>query len=218
MITLSKKISVLILAIIILLSYNQALLVIDDYGNYTFSTIMLDVSNQLGDPYADNVVNSLSIYYYDGENSLGEPDGLTARIFSDYGVGYLTLDMGENEEILNDTGDDFFVLTESGEYTCWAGNNLDVDFQFVGIANASQSFDLTVVGLDSARYIRIQYSSGSYVELDALEAIYYNIPTDNGGTETPTNRTEFPLLISCLTAVSMLFVFGKNRKRKDENR
>ncbi|MCG3216350.1 MAG: aryl-sulfate sulfotransferase [Candidatus Heimdallarchaeota archaeon] len=159
--------------------YNLTLLVTDDYGKYATSTIWIDVSIQLSDPYADDVVDSLSVYYYNGENSLGEPDGLTARIFSDYGVGYLTLDMGENEEILNGAADDFYVFTESGEYTCWVGNDIDVDFQLVGIANASQSFDLSIVSLDFARYIRIQYSSGAYVELDAIEAIYYNKPTED---------------------------------------
>ena len=134
------------------------------------------------DSYADDIIEPFSIYYTDGDNALGETDGIHARIFTEYGAGYITLDMGRYEEILNDTGDDFTVISNSGNYSCWVGNYLGspfTPFTPLGMSSGNTSFDLSSVSYVSARYVRIQYYSGIYVELDAIEAIYHNIPDED---------------------------------------
>ena len=56
---------------------------------------------ELGDEYADSVVFKSSMWYFHGENAMGAPDNKSAVIYFDYGNGFLTLDMGEGEEIID---------------------------------------------------------------------------------------------------------------------
>ena len=156
--------------------YNLTMFVSDEFGNSTSLTVWITVVVHLSDPYADDYVEVLSVYYTNAENSLGAPDGQTASIFSDYGNGYLTLDMGNSEEILNEIGNDFTVVVTSGEYTCWVGNDLAAPFTMLNISDGTTSFDLDSIGFSSARYVRIQYRSGGFVYLDAIEAIHFNLP------------------------------------------
>ena len=136
------------------------------------------------DSYADSVIEQLSKYFLDSENALGETDGNYARIFSEYGAGYITFDMGRYEEILDGVGEDFTVVSTIGYYTCWVGNFLEAPFIPLGnISTGTTSFDLSLEGFDFARYVRIQYYSGVYVNLDSIEAIYHNMPEED--TENP---------------------------------
>ena len=131
------------------------------------------------DPYADDIIPSQSLFYTNGENALGQPDGLNAQIFTAYGAGYLTLDMGKYEEILNGTGDDFGVISSSGNYSCWISNNLGSVFEMIGTASGNSSYDLEQYNFASVRYVRIQYWGGGTVQLDAIEANYHNIPEED---------------------------------------
>ncbi len=161
-------------------TYNLTLHVSDIYSNETSLSILFDVIFFSSDPYVDSFLSSHSIYYWNGDNIVGAPDGLFSTITFDYSNGYITADMGYNEEILNSVGDDFHVYAQGGEYSVWISNNLSVPFTYMTYASGNQSFDLTSIGFDEAKYVRITYRSGANVEVDAIEAIYYNeIPIDS---------------------------------------
>ncbi|MHA2244568.1 MAG: aryl-sulfate sulfotransferase [Candidatus Hodarchaeales archaeon] len=148
--------------------------VANDNGDTTKSFMNLVVSIITGDPYA-NVIEENSIWYINGENALGAPDGKYASIFTDYGLGSLLLDMGVGEEIIDGNGVDFDVIAKSGEYEVYVGNSLSVPLIDIGYASDNTSFDLTDFNLSSIRYIKIEYRSGTLVELDAIVATnYYN--------------------------------------------
>ncbi len=165
--------------------------IVEDMEIFSESSIL--TNNDFGnfDPYADDIYDIFSIYYTDGENALGAPDDEFASIFSEYGAGYITLDMGRYEEVLNDTGDDFNVFANGGNYSCWVGNDLSSPFVFLGIVTGNSSFDLSSVGYASARFIRIQYCSGVVIGLDALEAFYFNIPAEDNEIPLISGPSDF---------------------------
>ena len=86
-------------------TYNLTLSVEDIYGNSTSSSTYVKIVIA-GDPYADEFILVASLYHFNGENAVGAPDGEFAQVFSDYGSGYITLDMGRDEDIINGEGDD----------------------------------------------------------------------------------------------------------------
>jgi len=131
--------------------------------------------NGYGDSYADDFLEEFSVYCVDGNYAENAPDNISAEIFYDYSNGLLTLDMGLNEEILDGAGDDFSVIAGQGEYYVKAINSLSNPFALVGLGAGNQSFDLNSIGFSSARYIQVEYRSGEKVEIDAIEAIHYNI-------------------------------------------
>jgi len=130
----------------------------------------------MADPYADEIVPSLSDVYYNGENALGEPDNETCQLVETYTHGYITVDMGEFEEILNQNGDDFYVYASGDEYQVWVGNDIESQFEYLGSATGNEGFNLGLISFDSARFVRIQFTSGVFVNVDAIEALYYNVP------------------------------------------
>ncbi|MBY8998723.1 MAG: aryl-sulfate sulfotransferase [Candidatus Thorarchaeota archaeon] len=138
-------------------------------------TIWVDIVVDPGDPYADDFLPGRSQWYTSGQNAIGAPDGLYTTLFPDYEDGYISLDMGENEEIVNGPHSDFTVEAQGGNYIVYVTNSLDIAFELVGTGSGQMRFDLVGTSLDEARYVRIQYLSGDDVELDAIVAINYNI-------------------------------------------
>jgi len=135
------------------------------------------------DPYPNWFVGSFSLWYQDGENALGPPDSEVAVIYQDYGNGYLTLDFGRNQEIINGSGPDFTVFATGGNYIIRIGNNLSRPFEIFenetggAIFHGNHSFDLTGSNHGVVRYVQVEVSSATSVKLDALEALNYNQPT-----------------------------------------
>ncbi|MCG3221592.1 MAG: hypothetical protein H7641_09455, partial [Candidatus Heimdallarchaeota archaeon] len=146
-------------------------------------------NNHLGDAYANSVVTGYSHYYSNGDNAIGPPDGNYATISFSYSIGYLTLDMGENESIIDGEGDDFLVIAQ-GNYTIWVENYLSQPMVMLSIGLNNRSYDLTTTEFNEVRYIRIEYGGGVSVLLDAIEAFNYNIPEDIEPT-TPVSVGSF---------------------------
>ncbi|MGD9397358.1 MAG: aryl-sulfate sulfotransferase [Candidatus Thorarchaeota archaeon] len=155
--------------------YNLTFQVIKDTYLATH-TFWLDILLNPGDPYADFVVSTESEWYLNGDNALDAPDGEDATIYEGYTNGYLTLDMGDNEEIVDGPSDDFTVYASGGEYSVSVTKSLTIDFIYVSTATGTQSFDLSSTGLSEVRYVKITLISGVSVEIDAIEAINYNTP------------------------------------------
>ncbi|MHA1199873.1 MAG: hypothetical protein ACTSQF_11145 [Candidatus Heimdallarchaeaceae archaeon] len=128
------------------------------------------ISSSPFDIYADSIVEGISYIYLSGENALGAPDAEYAQIFLEYTNGLLTFDMGRYEKIVNGTGDDFTVHCLSGGYTVKAGNNIQQPLTTIGQGDNTTSFDIGNY-LEDARYVQIQYRTGTIVFLDAIEAI-----------------------------------------------
>ncbi len=139
------------------------------------------------DAYADSIINEAS----DGEleeNALGPPDGKFAIVgVVDYEETYITLDMGNDEDIVDGSGMDFTVITQGGRYIIFVGGP-NQPLKRLGDGRNNQSFDLASVNLFNAQYVKIQFSSGDDVEIDAIEAINY-ITGDN---ETDPPRISGP--------------------------
>ncbi|MHA1221713.1 MAG: aryl-sulfate sulfotransferase, partial [Candidatus Heimdallarchaeaceae archaeon] len=158
--------------------YNITLQAYDTFDKKTTSEIWINITYKLGDAYANEVITELSSYYTDGKQALGAADNKFAKIYYDYTNGQLTLDMGEDEEILNKDSNDFIVYSNNGSYSVWLSNDLTKGFNLLGYGEGNQSFDLSDIGFSKARYVKIEYRSGIFVTLDSIEAIYFNIPVD----------------------------------------
>ncbi|MFW9887877.1 MAG: hypothetical protein ACFFER_06830, partial [Candidatus Thorarchaeota archaeon] len=111
-------------------------------------------------------------------NALGPPDGEFAQIYSDYGNGYITLDMGDDEEIIDDVWDDFVVIAE-GSYSVYGGSSLDEIFTLIGRGEGTSGFDLSSVSLNTAKYLKIEIYAGGLVEIDAVQALHFNSPASD---------------------------------------
>ncbi|MFW9806889.1 MAG: aryl-sulfate sulfotransferase, partial [Candidatus Thorarchaeota archaeon] len=156
-------------------TYNMTLSVVR--GEFSSSdSFWLEISSDPGDQYADAVVVERSESYLYGNNSLGPPDGRVAIIFVDYQSGYLTLDMGINEEVVDGLGDDIMVYADGGEYLVSVSDSLFDFFTYIGSGIGNQGFDLEPSGITQARFVRITYSVGEDTQLDAVEALHYNVP------------------------------------------
>ena len=162
--------------------YNLTIFVADDNSSVS-STIWVCVAIDVGDPYADSVVLSQSLWVSFPDNALGAPNGKLAKVFVDYGNGYLTLDMGENEEIIDGPGNDLSVIAQGGTYSVSVSPTLTEAFLLIGTGIGNQSFDLAVSGVQTARYLRIDYVSGAFIMLDAVVALNYNLSLHD--TESP---------------------------------
>ena len=145
-------------------------------------TIWVEVLLNPGDPYVDDFLPDRSQWYTYGSHAIGAPDGDYTILFPDYEDGYISLDMGQYEEIVDGPGNDFTVVALGGDYKVYVTNSLDIAFDLLGTGSGQMGFDLMGSGLDEARYIRIQYFSGDDIELDAIVAINYNTPP---GDTTP---------------------------------
>jgi hypothetical protein len=134
------------------------------------------------DPYPNWFIDSFSRWYLDGEKALGPPDNEVATIYQDYGNGYITLDFGRNQEIINGTGPDFTVYANGGSYIIRIGNDISSFFEILendtgGVTfHGNYSFDLTGTNYATIRYIQVEASSLVNVQLDAVEALNYYEP------------------------------------------
>jgi len=201
-------------------TYNLTLQVIDEDNTATTSTTWIRIWVDLGDAYADSIITGTSMWYLNGENALGPPDGKFTRLYIGYGNGHVTLDMGRDEEVRNGAGTDFTVYARGGEYVVFVGNNLSIPtlvgnqvpppLILLGEGLGNTSFDLTNVGLDQVRYIQVVYLSDEDVELDSVEALYFNQPPRPKST---LNRWMFPVFGSVFTFIAMFVLWMQKRKR-----
>ena len=114
-------------------------------------------------------------------DALGAPDGLACSLGS---KGFMVLDMGAGNDIVDGPGDDFTVtealvpgdLVEE-RYFVYAGDAYDQDV-LIGIAEGTASFDLAGSGVGTTRWLRIVSRSTQDVndplaglELDAVTAL-----------------------------------------------
>ncbi|MCH8905938.1 MAG: aryl-sulfate sulfotransferase [Candidatus Heimdallarchaeota archaeon] len=154
-------------------TYNMSLILFnDDSGISVKYDFQIEIVVKLADFYANSYLPEGTLFVNLADNALGVPDGQYAAIIGYYGLGYITLDMGDNEDINNEIGSDFIVYTTNqGQYEVSAGNN-PTTLQKLGRASGIQGFDLSIIGLESARFVRIELVSGLKIELDAIEAIY----------------------------------------------
>jgi len=126
------------------------------------------VTTSCVDPYADAVVDAnikgSGNGHTDTLQTLGRPNG---TLYYDYvsvgGPGHwITLDMGEGEEVIDGPGNDFRIY-EVGkilggadeEYDVSVSNSPDGPWTYIGEGWTTSVFDLAGSGLDSARYVRI---------------------------------------------------------------
>ncbi|MFW9996982.1 MAG: aryl-sulfate sulfotransferase [Candidatus Odinarchaeota archaeon] len=154
--------------------HNLTLEVTNDSGKLASSTTWIEIKMDYGDAFANTLLAEDSIWFLAGENTIGPPDGQFTTIFPDYMDGFVTLDMGANEEIIDGNGDDFSVIAGGGEYMVWVGDDLDQYFEMLGTGTGNQSFDLLDRNLVKIRYVRIEYHNGMNVLLDAVVASNYN--------------------------------------------
>ncbi len=136
-----------------------------------------------GDAYANEALVAYSAWYANEENALGLPDNQNATIYLDYGYGYLTLDMGYEEDILDETGVDFTVIAGGDSYRVGVSTSASSSFSYFPMVNGSQSFDLANVSETIARYVRIELMTGSAVYVDGIVAFHYNTPSDADAPE-----------------------------------
>ena len=165
-----------------MIALNLTLKVSNAVGNFSVYTIWIVIQLEFGDKYADDFVPDMSSWFDNGQNAIGAPNGEFALIYLDYGNGYLTLDMGINEEILDGDGTDFTIIAQGGNYTVSVSSTLSSPLFLLGQGDGNQSFDINGTGLTAIRYVRVMYHSGPAVELDAIAAINYDILT---GDESP---------------------------------
>ncbi|HTW90242.1 MAG TPA: M14 family zinc carboxypeptidase [bacterium] len=114
--------------------------------------------------------------------ALGRHDGVR---FSIGDSGWCSFDMGRKTPIINGPGSDFTVYEgDSSPEACsvCVSNDWNGSWRLCGVGTGTQSYDLAVAGLSSARYVRIadvgNGSSGPYAgfDLDAIEAVPVNAP------------------------------------------
>ena len=202
-------------------TYNLTLQVIDESGAIGTRTSWIRVSVDPGDAYADSIITGVSMWYWDGENALGPPDGKFTRLYLGYGNGHVTLDMGSDEEILDENGIDFTVYARGGEYAVFIGNNLSalmlVENQvsaplvLLGVGIGNTSFDLADSNLTQARYIQIVYLKGENVELDAVVAVHFNQPPKPA---LNFERWMFPVLGTMFALSVMVAVIWVRRRKR----
>ncbi len=158
---------------------NEIVLKVYDSFGFTSDTLSVEVIQDPGDAYADSIVTSRSTWYSNGDNAIGEPDGVTASIFMDYGPGYMTLDMGLNEEIVNGVGDDLIIYSNGGNYSLSILQTLTSNPISIGVFSGNHSIDLDSFEVSLVRYVRLEYYNGDWVELDAIEALHHNNPSSD---------------------------------------
>jgi hypothetical protein len=147
-----------------------------DEVNYELDKSAISSSFDWGDAYANAIVIERCFEWSNEENALGAPDGQYAQIFLGYASGYITLDMGEQEEIVNGAGNDFTVIARGGNYSVFVQPTYDSSPSLIGRTNGTDSFDLDDLSMDQVRYVRVEHFVGDTIELDAVEAINYNVP------------------------------------------
>ena len=175
-------------------NYNLTLVLVDE-GGISRHTSWVSVEYNTGDPYADAIITNSSTWYSFGEEALGEPDSNFASIYLDYANGYITLDMGESEEIIDGDGDDFQVISSEGLYEVYVAESLSSPFLFLGNGSGNASFDIKALELSIIRFVRIEIASEDTVKLDAINAIHFNKPNTDNGSPIIEEISSFRMLI-----------------------
>jgi len=103
------------------------------------------------------------------------------------GGGYIVLDMGVNEEILNEPGNDlrvyerckeYYLCDDPNPYKVYVSND-GVEWDFIGEGKGVAEFDISNTSLDLARYVKIidakKDTGGSSPgpEIDAVKALRF---------------------------------------------
>ncbi|NHI88045.1 MAG: hypothetical protein EAX87_00900 [Candidatus Thorarchaeota archaeon] len=122
------------------------------------------------DPFADAVVDSKSEWYINQDDALGAPDNLSATVYMGYSNGYLTLDMGKGEEIIDGNDFDFKVVASGGMFVVSISEDVNQDFFILGFGSGNSTYDLSSSGFSSVRYVQIRYYSGDSINIDAVVA------------------------------------------------
>jgi hypothetical protein len=126
--------------------------------------------------------SSLSINPTFPSYALGQADGIR---LSTGNRGYCSFDMGDKTPIINGASSDFYVVEgDSTPEACsvFVSNDWNGPWHYVGFGTGTQGYDLTVAGMDTARFVRIvddgNGGSGPYAgfDLDAIEAVVTNAP------------------------------------------
>ncbi len=143
-------------------------------GIISSKSYLIEVTFEQSDPYANELIKTLSGYYNYGNNALGKPDGKFAQLYVDYSNGHITLDMGESEEIIDQEGNDFIVYSNLGDYYVWVNDNLSKPFVLLDEGTGNKEFDLNKSSFKKVRYIRISIKSTNETNIDAVEAYHYN--------------------------------------------
>ena len=144
------------------------------------------------DPYANIVLGyealGASNTHTDPATVLGPPSCGTFDL--SLGGGWVVVDMGEGEEIIDGTGVDFRVYEsdpgcsggEASAYAVFVSENPAGPWTEIGTGNGVTSFDLSGSGLFTVRYIRIEDRASPSppstpgADIDAIEAIYLAEP------------------------------------------
>ena len=150
----------------------------------------------MGDCYVDAIITERSEWYSFGDNVIGAPDDLYTIIFVDYTNGYVTLDMGEDEEIIDGTGFDFTVWAEGDNYSVYVSDSLDTTFQLLGTAIGTDHFDLSMSNFNQTRYVRIELHSGVSVSIDAITALHYNVPPSDVTSPNISSVDDFSMKLN----------------------
>ncbi len=93
--------------------------------------------------------------------AFGPPDGSYYTLGS--GTSSVVFDLDPAMPAVNHPGNDITVHAQNG-YSAYAGNNWQGPWTLLGTASGTASFDLGAVGLDSARYVRLQNSSSGRID------------------------------------------------------
>lgn len=141
--------------------------------------------------YANRVVESQRTDNGSPQRVLGAPDFTRAGVFT-LGDGYVVVDMGEGEEVVDGQGDDLRVWESDTEYYAhFAGDGRENELYEVRVSTdlaqwvslgrkrGTSSFDLGRVGVNSARYVMIVgdiegmgYKRAPGPDIDAVEALH----------------------------------------------
>ena len=114
--------------------------------------------------------------------ALGEADGIR---YSFGNQGYASFDMGKKTPIKDGSGSDFYVIEDDGDpeaCSVFVSGDWNGPWRYVGFGTGTQGYDLTVAGMDEARFVRIvDDGDGGYgpyagFDLDAIEAVVASAP------------------------------------------
>jgi len=116
----------------------------------------------------------------EGISALGPPDGVPASLGNN---GMMIVDMGNTTPIVNGVDDDFTVIeadTDFEGYTVSVSQNWNGPWSSLGAGFGNTSFDLEDVGLESARFVKIEDDGSIWDEKDYpgfdLDAIKADAP------------------------------------------
>jgi hypothetical protein len=145
-------------------------------NDYLISEFQIYINLTIGDPFANLFLKEKVFWSINPSQALGYPDNLFCTISSGYGQGSIVLDMGENEEIIDDIGNDFTIIAAGGYYRISVSQDHN-NFINLGVEIGNVSIDINKLNNQRFRYLKIENFNGTNVLLDAIVAIHYNIST-----------------------------------------